>query len=1005
MKHKGNGKRAVSWLLTLVLLIGLLPMPTAEAADTTLTEGNIYYFDLSGASIPGEVTPNLPNGDTTNLPDTSLHYVPFTYVGSVNAYVLNENSTYLGEAPEAASQATESSATYGYTYDHSLFVADCVVTHTVSWNTLKDNGLIFGKNNYRSGGITYSLRAPSMGKDYIIISETRYGDPTNNEWDAIQTKNIDYIKNRHLFSWGQDSWVDTDYYGSTWAKVSIRGTRTSSALSVTGSAEDWRYGFRPVLEVPNTVTLDSAVKVVTLKLNGGTLGGSSDDIQIIVKNGASFTAPASDGLTHPGGNNINTYFRWRDDDGNLYEPSDTVPSTVTTLTAVYPDPPELTIDEPGTITYDGEAVTVSKSDLGSATDLTYTCQAETDGEVAVTAAWYADNSGVKGAELSNGAPTDAGTYWLVLTTPETTTYGVGSWSKRFTISKAEWTDKSTTVSERPDVEATVDLADLIAPGGQLGSPSENGSMLTKCSTGTQELVYQIKSNAAENDTTTVTIPVTNATNYNNYDITVTVKALAKSSIPTSVLNAITGYSGTYDGTAHDAVVKGDAVTSDYTLTYSDSENGTYLDTKTVKDVADSGPVWVKVSRPGYADAKTSVSVTVTAKDITDATITLGTQKTYTGKSQDVVISSVKVSGITAALVKGQDYTITSGGSATNVEETELTITGTGNFTGTATATARWTLVKAAPTNAGYLALPDLSEAKTYSGSPISVNAPTAASGKTGLGTVTVYYAGSGYSKSTQAPTNAGTYTVTFDVAEGTNYKAASDLSIGTLTISKKQVTVTANNKTAFEGGSAPSLANPVEGTDYTVKGLVGSDELTGTVTLAYQKDGSPVTPNMNQPGSYDIVPSGGTVGTNYTIRYVNGTLIVGGIVLPGKDGISGNEDDVTVKPATGDTVITDNGDGSYHVGTPGGTVVRPNETITVSGEFDVKNDGTVILPSSTATVDGETVKGPATIKADGTVEGAGVNRGADVNGDGVVNLDDALEILNYVLEIGSEYIK
>ena len=30
---------------------------------------------------------------------------------------------------------------------------------------------------------------------------------------------------------------------------------------------------------------------------------------------------------------------------------------------------------------------------------------------------------------------------------------------------------------------------------------------------------------------------------------------------------------------------------------------------------------------------------------------------------------------------------------------------------------------------------------------------------------------------------------------------------------------------------------------------------------------------------------------------------------------------------------------------------------------------------------------------------------ADVNGDGEVNMDDALEILNYVLEIGSEYIK
>ncbi len=50
-------------------------------------------------------------------------------------------------------------------YAHSLFVADYAVTHTVSWNDLNDEGLIFGKD-YASGGVDYTLRAPSVGSGY-----------------------------------------------------------------------------------------------------------------------------------------------------------------------------------------------------------------------------------------------------------------------------------------------------------------------------------------------------------------------------------------------------------------------------------------------------------------------------------------------------------------------------------------------------------------------------------------------------------------------------------------------------------------------------------------------------------------------------------------------------------------------------------------------------------------------------------------------------------------------
>ena len=53
-----------------------------------------------------------------------------------------------------------------------------------------------------------------------------------------------------------------------------------------------------------------------------------------MKNGESFTAPASDGLTRPDGNTEN-YFKWLGSDGNLYAPSESVSADVTKLTAKF----------------------------------------------------------------------------------------------------------------------------------------------------------------------------------------------------------------------------------------------------------------------------------------------------------------------------------------------------------------------------------------------------------------------------------------------------------------------------------------------------------------------------------------------------------------------------------------------------------------------------------------------------------------------------------------------
>ena len=292
-----------------------------------LVPGGVYYFDLSGASIPG--TANSGNSfGAVSLPDTTLHYVPFTYAGTIEAYKL---TSAMATTEEYAQQNK---------YAHSLFVADYAVTHTVSWDDLNGASLIFGKN-YAGGGVDYTLRAPSVGSNFTGSGNSERGVPQSNEWDTMLNKNSGYIQNWNiLYSWGQDT-----YFGGALLRA-VRGLGSARCWSSNSTTYSAPYvGFRPVLEVLNPDTLGSGgLKAVTLDLNGGKLGGSSDAIQIIVKNGSEFTAPASDGMTRPDGNN-GSYFMWLGSDGNLYAPGESVPEVVTTLTAQW------TVNQ-YTITYD-----------------------------------------------------------------------------------------------------------------------------------------------------------------------------------------------------------------------------------------------------------------------------------------------------------------------------------------------------------------------------------------------------------------------------------------------------------------------------------------------------------------------------------------------------------------------------------------------------------------------------------------------------------------------------
>ena len=332
-------KRLWSILLALALCLSLLPV-TALAADPAeqfpgLTPGETYWFDLSGADIPGN-----KNG---SLPDDSLHWVPFTYVGTVNAYVLKSRSandnTARGDSANAAG-STDPTNPIGYTYDHSLFIADYNVTSKANWNNLKGMNLIFGKA-YTSGGVDYTLRAPSAGSGRTGSEDSERGTPLNNEWDAIldkanqsyQDNTVGYIKNWNgMDSWGQDTQdgPDPDWNRATRGSFTARSWQFDLQLSPS-------VGFRPVLELPSSDTLGSdGLTTVTLDLNGGSIGSITGTVNLAVKSDFNITLPGVTDVTRPDGND-GTYFKWQDSNGNCYEPGDTVPANVGRLTALWMD--------------------------------------------------------------------------------------------------------------------------------------------------------------------------------------------------------------------------------------------------------------------------------------------------------------------------------------------------------------------------------------------------------------------------------------------------------------------------------------------------------------------------------------------------------------------------------------------------------------------------------------------------------------------------------------------
>ena len=119
--------------------------------------------------------------------------------------------------------------------------------------------------------------------------------------------------------------------------------------------------------------------------------------------------------------------------------------------------------------------------------------------------------------------------------------------------------------------------------------------------------------------------------------------------------------------------------------------------------------------------------------------------------------------------------------------------------------------------------------------------------------------------------NAGTYKVEVFLKDTANMQwqdgSSAPLSYD-FVIEKAKAKIKAADKTMFVRRDVPDLSNPVEGKDYTVTGLIGTDKLDGTITLSYSGL------DVNKVGTADIIATAENTNSNYDVICEKGTLTI-----------------------------------------------------------------------------------------------------------------------------------
>ena len=371
---------------------------------------------------------------------------------------------------------------------------------------------------------------------------------------------------------------------------------------------------------------------------------------------------------------------------------------------------------------------------------------------------------------------------------------------------------------------------------------------------------------------TATVVITGKGTYGgtiNKSFTITAKSLSGATV------SGVGTSYTYSGSAYkpavtSVVLGGKTLVSgtDYTVTYGTNTN--------------AGTGTVTVTGKGNYSGTVKKSFTITAKSLSGATVNgVGSSYTYTGSAIKPSVSSVVLGGKT--LVNGTDYTISYGVNTSIGTSGTITITGKGNYTGTASKTFSIT-------------------AQSISGATIN-----------GIG-ASYTYTGSAITPSVSSVVLGGKTLV-----NGTDYTVSYKNNTGVGT-----ATVTITGKGIYSGTASKTFS-------ITAKSLSGAT-INGIVA-SYTYTGSAINPSVSS-----VVLGGKTLvnGTDYTVSYgANTNVGTGTVIITGKGNYTGtvSKSFNIVKPAATTTSISGATIGNLNASyTYTGSAIAPTVTVTLNGK-------------------------------------------------------------------------
>ena len=767
---------------------GSIATSTDRVTATGLASGDTLEsvtLEASTSNVPGgTITPSsavIKRGGEDVTANYNITYVPgdLTINPSPVTLTFNNQTITYGDAPTGAT-ANPASADIKYSYITGEG-GEPISGWPTNAGTYTVTAKVEATGNYEAATATAQLtinKAP-----LTITGATAASKP----YDTNDTATVTGVTFTGLVN-GETLALGTDYTATGTFGSADAGENKSVTVTVTLTSDKTKnYGL-----AQNTTTATADITKASSSIT---------------------TAPAASGITYGqalsdsnltgGEGNVAGAFAWKD--GTVK------PSAGTAQHEVIFTPTDTTNYNTATVNV---SVTVDKATptiaWGSAAQtFTYTGQPAQITAPTVTLVNGETFSGTisysyTGTSSGTGIPVNAGTYTVKASIPAQGNYTAAeSGEMTLTINKATYTGQTAaSTSGKYGREKTYDLSDLLPDGYKLGTPAKtdtdnifdgdpivNGTALT----------YKLVNDSQKVDSTgTITVPVTESTNYNQFDLTITVTVTDKI-VPTLTVTPI---SVSYTGSA----VPSDAI---HGTAMADGKNipgsWSFADGQALTNVADSGTKTVNFTpadefKDDYAPATGTVRVTIT-KATPSLSLTPSPATLPNGGTVTLALSGLPSGGSATVTCSDENITVTEGSGDTWTADlpaggASYTFTasysGDGNHNG-ASANCTVSVEKITPTlsltanpaslrGGGTVTL-------TLSGLPTGGTAAVTCSG--GI-TVT---AGAGSAWTATLPNSTATYTFTASYAGNASYHEAS----ATCTVETTEVTVLPNPPEAEDG--------------------------------------------------------------------------------------------------------------------------------------------------------------------------------------------------------------